>query len=235
MSYTLRTAGHCRRVVWLRVVVQLPILLMAVSLDNMIQYAAFPHNKEGFVLLRVVLVVMLVGTGISAQASSLDVALSGDSARVGYIAPFRAGDFGLNQYEVGVLFTDRDDVVASFGLRVSDEAGADSPGLEVGLGLKAYAASADNNGSLALGLGGEMHYLPPNLKRVGFGLFGYFAPDIVAFIDSDKFFEWGARLEYQVLPEATLYLGYRKVEMGLNTGGNLNIDSGGHLGIKYGF
>lgn len=190
-------------------------------------------------LLRVfLLVVILLVTGAgagAAQADSLDLALSSDSARISYDAPFRAANFGLNRFEAGFLFTDRDDAVASLGLRVSDEAGSGSPGLEVGLGLKAYAAAADNNGSLALGVGGELHYMPPAMNRVGFGLFGYYAPDIVAFIDSDHFYEWGARLEYQVLPEAAVYLGYRKVEVGLKDLGDFNIESGGHLGVRYGF
>lgn len=186
-------------------------------------------------MLRLVSAALIAGTCITAQAQSLDVAVSSDSAKVQYNAPFKPANFGLNQFDVGFMFTDEDDAVASYGMRVSDEADAATPGLEAGLGFKVYAASADNNGSLAVGLGGELHYIAPQLRRVGFGIYGYFAPDIVAFIDTDTFFDWGASIGYQVLPEASVYLGYRKVEMGLNNGNDLVIDSGGHLGFKYGF
>lgn len=186
-------------------------------------------------MLRPICAALIAGTCISAHAESLDIAVASDSARIEYAAPFQAANFGLNQYNIGFLFTDEDDAVASFGMLVSDEADAAAPGLEAGLGFKVYGASADSNGSLAVGLGGEVRYNAPQLSRLGVGVFAYYAPDILAFLDTDKFYEAGARVGYQILPEALIYLGYRKVEMGLNNGNDFVVDSGGHLGFRYGF
>jgi len=43
------------------------------------------------------------------------------------------------------------------------------------------------------------------------------------------------RIEYKILTQATVYLGYRDIEADLDVGGSVDIDNGGHLGLRFTF
>ena len=106
---------------------------------------------------------------------------------------------------------------------------------EGGLGGKLYLADVRNKDVLALGLGGQFRVFPNN-GPIGFGGYAYYAPDIVTAMDGKKFFEWGARVEFEMVKKtANIYLGYRKVRADLDNNSRVTVDSGGHVGVRISF
>ena len=174
--------------------------------------------------------VALAAGGAAARADSLDINLNNESIQATYAAELRAAEFN-----VGALYNDdRDDWVVSMGIVASGE-GQGGTRTEAGLGGKIYGASVDNQDLLALGLGGQFRVFPGN-GPVGIGAYGFYAPDIVTGMDGKKFWEAGARLEFELVRRtANIYLGYRKVRAEFTNGTEATIDSGGHVGVRISF
>ncbi len=181
--------------------------------------------------LRIYLATVAACVSGPVLADSLDINLSNDSVQAIYATNWRTAEFNM-----GVLFNnDRDDWVASVGLLASGEKQTGEGRTEAGLGGKIYAASVSNDDVLALGLGGQFRFFPNN-GPIGLSGFLYYAPDIVTFMDGKKFWEWGARVEFEVVKKtANVYLGYRKVRADLDNNAHVTVDSGGHAGVRISF
>lgn len=169
-------------------------------------------------------------------AQALDVNLSDDTAQFRFITPIGFQDnntFGGTELDLGFLYTTSEDVLGVIGFQAVDEAGSASPGLRVGVGVKGFAGNIEENDVYAVTLGVQARFAPPAFNR--FGIFGdlHFAPDVVTFGDTERLLYINTRLEYEVLPQATAYLGYRKIRANINGGGHVSIDNGAHLGIQF--
>ncbi len=85
---------------------------------------------------------------------------------------------------------------------------------------------------MALAPGVNVRFSP--VQRVGIGGHFYYSPDIVTWLDGERYTEWGVRLDYQLLAQAYVYLGYRDIEVDIN-GQAVEIDDTGHVGMKIHF
>lgn len=191
------------------------------------------YRKQSIVYRLLVAAVLMFGLGAQAAAQELDINLSNDSALFRYIGHQSGGStFGGTETDLGFLYTTDDDIVGMFGIQVKGETGSGSPGLDAGVGLKAFGATAGDDDLFALTLGGQLRYRPQGLSRLVFGVDGFFSPDIVTFIDAESFSYVSARVGYEILPQATAYLGYRKIRADIEGGGKFTIESGGHVGVR---
>jgi hypothetical protein len=181
--------------------------------------------------LRIFLAVLAAGFSGAALADSLDVNLNNKSVEAIYGTNWRTAEFNA-----GVLYNnDHSDWVASTGLLASGERQTSQMRTEAGLGGKIYGASVSNNNVLALGLGGQFRVFPNN-GPFGFGAYAYYAPNIVTFMDGKKFWEFGARVEFEVVKKtANVYIGYRKVRAELDNNSNVTVDSGANVGVRISF
>lgn len=170
-----------------------------------------------------------------ASAGALDINLGDNSAQLQYSSAMGRDSFGKSEFHVGFLFTDQDNLFGDVGILVKNEVGSGLPGVTVGLGVKGLMATIDDSDALALALGGQVRFSPASASRFGIAGQFYFAPNIVTFGDTDRFIETGLRLEYEVLPQAVAYLGYRKIKFGLETGPDAVFDEGAHVGVKITF
>lgn len=183
----------------------------------------------------------LLAAAAAVPAQTLDLNLSNDGAQFRYITQDRdSAGFGNKEVDLGLVYTTDDVIVGMFGAQVVAEAGSRSPGLDAGLGLKLFGANAeideqDDASLFALTLGGQLHFVPPPWPRIGVSLQGYFSPDVVTFGDADKFIYLSSALEYRVLPQAMIYLGYRKMRAGIEDDGTVTLESGGHFGFQLEF
>ncbi|HHM05314.1 MAG TPA: hypothetical protein ENJ19_06175 [Gammaproteobacteria bacterium] len=176
-----------------------------------------------------------ISAGSAGAAQSLDISLSDDTARVVYAGPTGQQGFGRGEFTVGLLFTEQEDFFGELGIRVIGEAGTDAPGLLAGVAVKAVGVAADAGDAVALTLGGLVDYAPPPLPRLHLEAAVNYAPGIVTFLDGDRFYHWSLGVGYEVLRDATVYLGYRKMRLSIDKGPDLNLDNGGHLGLKFKF
>lgn len=193
-------------------------------------------------LARASVTAVLMSGAATVSAQTLDLNLNNDSAQFRYIVQDTdSSGFGNKQVDLGLVYSTDDVLVGMFGAQLVAEAGSRTPGLDAGLGLKLFGANADLDKQddtvnlFALTLGGQLHFVPPPWPRIGVSLQGFFSPDVVTFGDADKFAYLGAGLEYRVLPQAMVYLGYRKMRAGIEDGDNVTLESGGHFGFQLQF
>ena len=179
----------------------------------------------------VVVLVLCMSFSLSAEAQEFDVTLSNESAQFRYIIKSNGG-FGNSEIDFGALYTQSNDTVGMAGIQVVDEAGSGSPGLSVGLGAKAFVANTDSYDIIAAAVGGQLRYSPPSMKRFGVSASAFYSPDIICFMDARNFLYTSARLEYELLAQARVYLGYRRVTAKIKNQSDDTLDSDIHLGMQ---
>ncbi|MCG6933159.1 MAG: YfaZ family protein [Gallionella sp.] len=176
----------------------------------------------------------------SALADTVDINLRDTSAQFQYISSLGRDPLGKTKFHVGVLYHNRNNMLGDFGLVVQDELGDNAPGFSVGVGIKGLVAKVAGDTRIvsrtsAMALGGLVRYSPPEAQR--FGVVGeiYMSPNIVTFGDANRYVQSNVRAEYEVIPQAVAYLGYRRIEFGINNRPNEILDEGVFLGVRISF
>lgn len=179
---------------------------------------------------------LAAGTNLSVQAQTAAVSLSDASAQFKYSILVGGQSFGRNEMGFGVLYNNDDTLLGEVSLQVVNEAGAKAPGLDVGMGGKVFAATlGGNEDALALALGGHLRYSPRPAPRMALAGEAFYAPNIVSFMDMDNFWELAARLEYEVLPQAAAYIGYRRFAGHAIDDRTVEADESLYLGMRINF
>ena len=171
----------------------------------------------------------------NATAQTASITLSESSAQLGYGFLVGGSNYGRTEIGVDFLYNDDDAYIADASLLVFDEVGSKMKGLVAGLGGKVYGAAADSKEFLALGVGGMLRFAIPQNKRLILGVDGYYAPPIVSFLNADRFYEVAGRVQYEVLPQASAYVEYRKFFAETDTGGKGSIEKGYRVGMEINF
>jgi len=174
----------------------------------------------------------------SAAAQNFSLTLGDKSARLGYGSYVGGSTYGRTEMNASLLYNTHDNRYLDLGLLVVDNAGSKNPGLEVGLGPKLmFFWHGDlNDQGLAIALGGRLNFKPMQFKRMRMGLSAFYAPTITSFIDARDVYELDARVGYEILPTASAYLGWRRINADFNKGhGRNNIDESGYLGMEFSF
>jgi hypothetical protein len=178
------------------------------------------------------LILMLGAASTTAVADSIDVNLREKAVRLTYAANVSSG--GLNA-DFGILYNEDkkqlDDTLYHAGLLVSGENWSETGTFDISLGGRLIYTSPENVDLGALAFGGQLRFSP--VHRLGIGGSVFYAPSITSFMDADGYTETGIRIDYQVLPQAFVYLGYRNIEVDIENGpDNVELDEGAHAGFK---
>jgi len=189
--------------------------------------------KLGQLSSLVLALLCVFSTSVSAQTAS--VTLSETSAQLGYGYLISGSDYGRTEIGVEFLYNSNDAYIVDTSLLVYDEVGSKLPGLVAGLGGKIYGAAFDSQEYLALGLGGIIRYAIPQNNRIIIGLDGYYAPPIVSFFNAGRFYEWAARVGYEILPKASAYVEYRQFYVENDNGTGAPLEEGFRVGMKITF
>lgn len=183
-------------------------------------------------ILRGTFALSLLTISTIALGDTIDFNLRNDSVQVQYFASMGTGNLGKSELHAGLLYVDQKDMLADLGIIVRDDVGANAPGVSVGVGIKGLTAEANGNTVAAVALGGLVRYSPFPDHRLGIIGLLYFAPNIVTFGDADRYTEAGARLEYEIIPQAAAYLGYRKINFGFESKPDATLDEGAYVGLR---
>lgn len=151
-----------------------------------------------------VLLFVLLITSLPLAARSLDTNLGSDSVRITYAHPVDSSDYGRKEYTIGALYNKDDNFFIDASLQIIDEAGSKFPGLEVGIGPKAYFGSTKTQDYLTFGFEALGNYRLANLNRFVFSGYGYYSPNIVSFGDAEEMWELHARAAYELIPSASI-------------------------------
>ncbi len=189
--------------------------------------------------LRLFSILVTVIISSSAIADSMTAQLSNDSARFRYNMSGLGQSFGNLESSFGFLYTDNSDAQNSYLLDVGSFVRGESveAPIIVSIGGRFYAGKAQDYTVYAVGLGGDVLLLPDAWGGFGVGAFFLIAPGVVSFADSDGLLDYGVNLIFEVSPQASVLLGYQKVEVDINAAGvdKINIDNGGFFGLQIKF
>ena len=188
-------------------------------------------------MLHTLLILISLIVSSVVHARSLDFNLSAESAQIKYATLVGASNFGRTEFGLGFLYHEDKNYLGEVSLLVIDEAGTKSPGLELGVGAKFYYAYADKPdlSVSAIGLGGQFRYRHTSAPRIIYGAALFYAPGIVTFQDGDQLFEADVRIEYEILPTANIYGGYRYIETEIKSRKDLKIDDNFIIGLRIKF
>lgn len=170
----------------------------------------------------------------SAIASSLEASLSDEAARIQY-----EGGFESNELNLGVDYLHHEDNgdLAGVSLYTSGDSLGNIDSLKTAIGAKfVYLDVNDSDlsgGALALGGFVKHNLAAVNLVSIRADLF--YAPNVVSFGDADGFLEMSVRAEYQLMENADVFLGVKKIEMDFEGIGEADIDDSIFLGIGINF
>lgn len=189
-------------------------------------------------LLRSFVAMSMLVVTTSTFADAIDLNLRDSSAQLQYKAAMGGTNMGKTEFSMGAIYTQKNNLMGDIGILVKDDLGGNAPGVSVGVGLKALSARIKpvNASASAIALGGLVRYSPPAERRLGFVGQLYLSPNIITFGGADRYLETGARIEYEIIPQAQVYLGYRNISFTLkNTGVNTTFDEGVHIGVRMAF
>jgi hypothetical protein len=189
-------------------------------------------------LSRKIFALSLLTLSTTALADSVDLNLRNSSAQLRYSAAMANDALGKSELFLGALYANPDhanNTLIDFGMMVKDQVGDSVPGMSVGVGIKGLAAHTQGTNESGVAIGGMLRYSPPALPKMGLTGQVYLAPNITTFGSAEKYTEADARLEYDVIPTAAAYIGYRKIQFGLNNGGNALVDEGAFIGVRMSF
>ena len=189
------------------------------------------RTKQRFLLYATCLVSTLAVDNVCAQ--SVELELNDKTVRLQVAGAVWGQQHGRLELEGGYLYSDNDNDVLHLGMHVYNDV-VDSP-LSFGLGARLYWADADGFDAGALAVGGKIHYAPPALRGVGFGANVYYSPTVTTFSDAETFTEWNVLVDYQLMPQAALYLGYRDIRAEIEDAGWVDVEDGGYLGVQFRF
>ncbi|VAX05813.1 hypothetical protein MNBD_GAMMA25-602 [hydrothermal vent metagenome] len=189
--------------------------------------------------LRLFSFLVIVIMSSSAIADSMTAQLSNDSARFRYNMSGLGQSFGNLESSIGFLYTDNSDSKNSYLLDVGAFVRGESveAPIIVSIGGRLYGGKAQDYTVYAVGLGGDVLMLPEAWGGFGMSAFFMIAPGVVSFGDADGLLDYGASLIFEVSPQATVLLGYQKVEADIKaTGvGTISIDNGAFFGVHVKF
>ena len=100
-----------------------------------------------------------------------------------------------------------------------------------------YGASLDKSDEdvSALALTGELYITPQELNRARVALTASYAPEVLTFGEGKSLLDTSARVEYEVLNEARVYVGYRLSQVELDDAGDQDIEQGAQIGLNITF
>lgn len=164
-----------------------------------------------------------------AFADTFDMQLSNDSGRIGYSTDVFGGQYGPLGLETGLFFNKDNDKMVHVGMMIRNDT-MDNP-FVISIGTRAYYGNVGHaSGQIhakfaAIAIGGEFLFIPNNLGGLGLGVSYYVAPNVVSYMDADRFYEYGIRLNYEISRQSSVSLGYQKIRVDLNNGPGETIDS----------
>ena len=175
------------------------------------------------------LILTLLTAG-PAAAAEVDLNVNNNAARLTVEIPAPSNNL---VFDASWLHSNNGDAGSVAG-HVTGKALAAGP-LKAGIGLRlsyvSYDGTDDEDGA-NLGIGGFLRYTVPEYDRFLLGTSLYYAPNVLAFGDTRNFLDftlWGG---YSVIPDADVYVGWRRTRVKLDEAGSRNIDGGWLIGVR---
>ena len=175
----------------------------------------------------------------SVYSGGLDLRLGSETAEVTFLTQSATFGYGGADIGIGFFLNEKDDFFANGSILVSGSGTGDVRALHFGVGGKLYAGRLDfepsNASGGAIAIGGHLRYVFPSATPFAILAEGFWAPSVTSFSDFDRVVEYRAALEFEVTPSARAYVGYRVLEVKLDTGFEYKADDNAHIGVRFSF
>ncbi len=177
-------------------------------------------------------------------SAGLDLKLSSETAEVTFLTENATFGYGGADIGIGLFINENDDFLVNGSILVSGSGTGDVRALHFGVGGKVYAGQLDfgqfgqNNDDPsggAIAVGGHLRYVFPASTPFAVLAEGFWAPGVTSFSDFDGLVEYRFAFELEVTPSARAYVGYRKLEVELDTGMKYDADDNVHIGVRFAF
>ncbi|HET7200071.1 MAG TPA: hypothetical protein VFI80_04580 [Burkholderiales bacterium] len=177
--------------------------------------------------MRGIVLAVLASASFSAVAGALDANLSSHTVEAAYY-----GNVGVADWTFGFLYNrDENNRAANVGVLATGDTGIGNSRIEGGLGGKLYGVHVAGSDVLSLALGGQVRWFPGN-GPFAIGGYAFYAPNVVTFLDGQRFYDAGLRAEVEVFRNSFAYAGYRRMRADLDNGSQVFVDRGGFAGIR---
>lgn len=184
-----------------------------------------------------------------ARATGVDLALGNTAASIAVLFnPYQFYAGGGSELALGAFTNEAGDRLAHATLLARGYRRSGNSQYSLGAGIKAVYGDleigddlviddedSEQVGALALGVQAGVLLSSSRSTPVEFIGEAFLAPSIASFTDAERYLELAARLQIEVIPQARVYLGYRRLTIDTNDYDSLNIDSGFHVGLKVTF
>lgn len=169
---------------------------------------------------------------LAVQAASLDINVGNETVGLAYMGAFSNSELNVNIS--GMHHQDKQNVLTA-GISVVEYVDRES---HIGLGANVYTFDTPKIDGNGIALGGFFRQDLGFVPHLGLGAQAYFGPSIVSMDSADDFFDATVRLEYQLIQQANVYVGYRKIKVYLDdetkakTNSDGKIDNSWILGMR---
>jgi len=167
----------------------------------------------------------------SVTADELDLRISDDSLHGNYSI---ASNESKTHFGLGYFYKN-DDVsinVANVDLEVKDQTAILNMPATVGLGLQGNFYKVEEFKGSAVGVGGSFRINIPKAPGISLETAAYYAPKVLSFGDSDEFRRFRFQVNYRLIENADVSVGYQYLNVGDEENNNFSLESRAFLGIK---
>ncbi len=171
----------------------------------------------------------------SVTANEFDLRISDDAIH---------GNFAISkedsnaQFGIGYFYKDEDDAIniMNIDLHTKGQTAIANMPTTVGIGFSGNLFKEGDFKGSAIGIGGSVRINIPEAPGVSVESALHYAPDVLAFGDSDEFRRFRLQANYRIIESADISLGYRYLNVGVeDLDKNHTFESGAFLGLKLTF
>ena len=182
-------------------------------------------------------VLALLAAGLlwaQAAADEIDLSFSNDALRVVYLHDLRNSRLNV---EGGWLDNSDSGSALHVGLTLRGFASGGSNPVRAGVGGRLAVVDGDlpDQSGYGFGVGGFLSFTLTRFNRITLTGAAYFAPDVLTGSGLEKYQDYTARLGYQIMRDAEIYLGVRYVKGDFNARPEVRFDDGMHIGFSIRF
>jgi len=192
-------------------------------------------------LRKALITIITLFPATNVLSAGLDLKLSSETAEITFLTENATFGYGGADIGIGLFLNENDDFLANGSILVSGSGTGDVRALHFGVGGKVYAGRLDfgpnneNPSGGAIAVGGHLRYVFPASTPFAVLAEGFWAPSVTSISDFDGIVEYRFAFELEVTPSARAYVGYRLLEVELDSGRKYKADDNVHIGVRFAF
>lgn len=203
--------------------------LLPFAPTDLMVYQKGSRMKVSKLLLSSSIILPLIAGGTLVQANDVSLRISDDSVHTQVnLSPNSAEiDFGA-----GYMYHEGSRHIINLDVHAKGQTAIGNLPTTAGVGVQATGFDDNSIDGGALGLGGFARVNLPSVPGLAFEGALHYAPSILSFGDADDLTRVRAQVNYRVIQNADVFLGYHYLNTDLENGADVTLDKGIFAGMK---